>query len=170
MVLVLLFSLELSVKSQSKYGISGITFSHFVVDYSSLILAKICQDCGLRGFVGKLSMDISSQPSYIEKSAEQSAEAVKDFIDDCRGLVSHLPVHDRLVEPVVTPRFIPTCSAELLSRLGDLAMENDLWIQSHMAESKDQVAWVKETRGLEDMDIFLQVRNIESSSKKPTDS
>jgi len=102
-------------------------------------------------------MDISSHPSYIENSATASVAAAKKFIHDCRAIVSDLPIHDRLIEPVVTPRFVPTCTTELLSGLGDLATENDAWIQSHMSESKDQVAWVKETRGLDDMDIFVQV-------------
>ncbi|KAJ7928059.1 Metallo-dependent hydrolase, partial [Mycena leptocephala] len=69
---------------------------------------------GLRAFVGKLSMDISSRPSYKELSAQASLDAAHSFVEKCRGLTASLPTHERLVEPVLTPRFVPTCSDELL--------------------------------------------------------
>ncbi|KIJ54214.1 hypothetical protein M422DRAFT_25158 [Sphaerobolus stellatus SS14] len=147
---------DVLVKRLIEHGTGAVLFFGTIKKESNLILAKICQKYGLRGFIGKLSMDISSHPSYVESSPKDSATAAKEFIDECKNLVSHLPVHERLVEPVITPRFVPTCTMELLSRLGQLASENDVWVQSHMAESKDQVAWVRSTRGLEDMDVFIQ--------------
>ena len=42
----------------------------------------------------------------------------------------------------VTPRFVPTCTWELLRGLGDLAAETPVWVQSHVAENVDEVAWV----------------------------
>ena len=41
-----------------------------------------------------------------------------------------------LVQPVVTPRFKPSCSEKLLEELGKLAKEmGDVHIQSHIAEN-----------------------------------
>ncbi|CAK5284070.1 unnamed protein product [Mycena citricolor] len=105
---------------------------------TNLILAQVMQEAGIRAFVGKLSMDISSRPSYQESSADASYN------------------HERLVEPVLTPRFVPTCSAELLTGLGELSQAENLKIQSHMAESLDQVEYVRKERGDEDMNIFEQ--------------
>ncbi|TFK39051.1 Metallo-dependent hydrolase [Crucibulum laeve] len=121
---------------------------------TNLILAEVMQEAGIRAFVGKLSMDISSRPTYVEVSAEASLSAASSFADQCRLLVSHLPPSERRVEPVLTPRFVPTCSDEVLSGLGELSESKDLRIQSHLAEAHDQVEWVRSTRGAEDIDVF----------------
>jgi guanine deaminase len=70
------------------------------------------------------------------------------------SLTAPLPAHERLVHPVLTPRFVPVCSDELLSSLGDLARERNLMVQSHMCESRDQMEWVRSTRGKEDEAVF----------------
>ena len=40
--------------------------------------------------------------------------------------------------PIVTPRFAPSCSAELLGGLGKLARERDLPIQTHISENPSE--------------------------------
>merc|ERR1740130_2085847 len=50
----------------------------------------------------------------------------------------------KLVSPVITPRYIPTCSLSLLRRLGQLAKKHDCHIQSHISESEDEVAFVQQ--------------------------
>jgi guanine deaminase len=72
-------------------------------------------------------------------------------------MVSHLPAHRRLIEPVITPRFVPTCSDDLLEGLGKLSETECLRIQSHLAEAHDQVEWVRQTRGTEDIEVFHRV-------------
>lgn len=129
------------------------------------------QAAGLRAFVGKLSMDIDiSSPqdhsgetgtaaanTYIEPSARESLESAKSFIKRCQNLTAHLPPSHRLVEPVLTPRFTPTCSNELLTGLGEISADQGVKIQSHLAEAKDQVEWVRAERGMEDIDVFHTV-------------
>jgi guanine deaminase len=115
------------------------------------------QAAGLRAFVGKLSMDISSRPSYIEASAQESLSAAESFVKNCHALVSHLPKHRRLVEPVITPRFVPSCSDDLLAGLGAMSQAKSLRIQSHLAEAHDQIEWVKRERGVDDIEIFDRV-------------
>jgi guanine deaminase len=44
----------------------------------------------------------------------------------------------------ITPRFVPSCSETLLRGAGELAASYpDVWIQSHVAENKDEIAWVR---------------------------
>ncbi|KAH7908832.1 Metallo-dependent hydrolase [Hygrophoropsis aurantiaca] len=121
---------------------------------TNIILAEEMQNAGIRAFVGKLSMDISSRPSYVESSSEDSLASAQKFVAECRNLVSQFPPHRRLVEPVITPRFIPTCSNDLLSGLGALSEKESLRIQSHLAEAHEAVEWVKQERGIEDFDAF----------------
>jgi cytosine/adenosine deaminase-related metal-dependent hydrolase len=48
-----------------------------------------------------------------------------------------------LVMPCITPRFVPTCSSEIMQKLGDLAKKYALPVQSHMSESLNEIEWVK---------------------------
>lgn len=49
-----------------------------------------------------------------------------------------------LVTPVVTPRFVPSCTREMLQALGDLSRQQGLPVQSHLSESHGEVTWVRE--------------------------
>ncbi|KLT42640.1 putative hydrolase [Cutaneotrichosporon oleaginosum] len=121
---------------------------------ANLILAKACQDAGVRGYIGKLSMDQSPRSTYGEASPAESLANLHAFLDSMATLTSPLAPHERLVQPVLTPRFVPVCSDALLSSLGALAAERNLMIQSHMCESRDQMAWVHATRGRKDEHVF----------------
>lgn len=48
------------------------------------------------------------------------------------------------VLPVITPRFVPTCSALLMTGLSELALKYGLPIQSHMSESVGEIQWVQD--------------------------
>ncbi|KAJ3777954.1 hypothetical protein FB446DRAFT_762103 [Lentinula raphanica] len=120
---------------------------------TNLILAEEMQSVGIRAFVGKVSMDISSRPTYVEPSSSVAIDAAREFGEKLDQNNSHSRAL-KLVHPVITPRFVPTCSDELLQGLGGLSDEKGWRIQSHMAESSDQVEWVKKERGEDDIPIF----------------
>jgi guanine deaminase len=45
----------------------------------------------------------------------------------------------------ITPRFAPTCSDAQMRGMGELAAKySDVWIQSHVSENADEIAWVRE--------------------------
>jgi guanine deaminase len=64
-------------------------------------------------------------PDYIEATAS-SLSSTRTFIEEMRRFVAHLPPHAQIVQPVVTPRLVPTCSLELLKGLAELAKEEDV--------------------------------------------
>ena len=87
-------------------------------------------------------MDRNSPESYVEPSAAAAVASAERFVSAvlregalCAG---------GLVTPVVTPRFVPTCSAELMAGLGDVAARHGVPVQSHLAESEAEIAWVRE--------------------------
>jgi len=125
-----------------------------IKEETNLILAETMQRIGIRAFIGKLSMDISTRSTYVEPTHSESISSARSFIDRVRALTSHLPDHARLVEPVLTPRFVPTCSDALLLGLGELAEQTGVRVQSHLAEARDQMKDVQETRGMSDLEIF----------------
>ena len=60
-----------------------------------------------------------------------------------------------LVEPVVTPRFVPCCTESLLQDLGALAEKHGVLIQSHAVESVDCLDCVAEMHpGSNEVEIF----------------
>ncbi|KAH9850120.1 Metallo-dependent hydrolase [Lenzites betulinus] len=138
-----------------EHGTGAVLLFGTIKTETNLILARVMQEAGVRAFVGKLSMDISSRPTYIEASASASLDAAEAFCARCDEAFSTLPMHERLVQPVLTPRFVPTCSKGLLSSLGDLSERTGVRIQSHMAEAHDQVQHVLSEHGEDDMDVFL---------------
>jgi guanine deaminase len=105
---------------------------------SSLILADVVEKAGQRAYIGKVCMDCNSPDFYVEESAGTSAAETVAFVQEMLARAS-----DRIL-PVVTPRFVPTCTSELMGKLGDIAKENDIPIQSHLSESFAECEWVKE--------------------------
>jgi guanine deaminase len=113
------------------------------------LLMDLVSQAGQRAFVGKVCMDRNSPDNYCETMAESLAGnvAVADYVD---GKLSH-----RLVKPIVTPRFAPTCTPELMTKLGDFAGERNLLIQTHCSENAGECAWVKELHP--DCDSYVAV-------------
>ncbi|TRM10594.1 guanine deaminase [Lentibacillus cibarius] len=110
---------------------------------ASYLLAEICADQGQRGLVGKVVADDPQQnPDYYRDSDAATALAeTEEFILDVKELAKKTK---QGVYPVVTPRFIPSCTDEALQGLGELAAKYDTHIQSHCSESDWEHGHVKE--------------------------
>lgn len=116
---------------------------------SSLDLAAICLHRGQRAWVGRVAMDHPGQcPDYYrDASARAGIDATRRFIAAVRAL----PGNERtLVRPIVTPRFIPSCTDELLEGLGRLAAECGCLVQTHCSESDWAHDFVRSRMGISD--------------------
>lgn len=104
----------------------------------TLILMDLLEKAGLVGFVGKVNMNRNSPPALTEPDAALAADETRRFIKDAakRG-------YSR-IKPIITPRFVPSCTAELLEALGQLRQEYDLPVQSHLSENPGEVELVRE--------------------------
>ena len=119
---------------------------------ASLLLAEICGAKGQRAYVGKVNMDRNSPPDYVETTAD-SVSLTREFLDRFKIVRRKYP----LVQPIITPRFAPTCSPELLSRLGEVVRSFDsndnsnpkekLFVQTHLSENKEETEWVEQLFG-----------------------
>lgn len=107
---------------------------------------------GQRAYIGKVCLDQHAPQGYIETTKE-AVERTEAFIQYCQS-----QEQPELLVPVVTPRFLPTCSPALLQQLGDLARRYNVPVQSHISESLDEVAFVKSLyqRDVADTEIFDQ--------------
>ena len=101
---------------------------------ASFLLAQLCADKGQRGLVGKVVMDDKEEnPEYYrDESTEAALADTESFIQQVLELNK---TTKQGVYPVVTPRFIPSCTDEALAGLGELAKKYDTHIQSHCSES-----------------------------------
>jgi guanine deaminase len=101
---------------------------------ASLLLAQTCADKGQRGLVGKVVMDDPEQNPENYRDADTNTALVdtEEFILAVKELAK---TTKQGVYPVVTPRFIPSCTDEALEGLGKLAAKHDTHIQSHCSES-----------------------------------
>lgn len=109
---------------------------------SSFLLASICAEKGQRGLVGKVVMDDHKQnPEYYRDPDTASALAdTEEFILAVQDLAKKTK---QGVYPVVTPRFIPSCTDEALRGLSALATKYNTYIQSHCSESNWEHEFVK---------------------------
>ena len=90
---------------------------------------------GLRMMGGKVLQDRHS-PDGVRDQTEQS-------LRDCEALIRRWHGRDRLGY-AITPRFAPSCSDAQMQGAAELARRHpDTWIQSHVAENKDEVRWVR---------------------------
>lgn len=97
---------------------------------------EIARERGLRFITGKVLQDRHS-PDGVRDETEQSLVDTEALIRRWHGV-------DRLGY-AITPRFAPTSSEAQLRGAGELAAKYpDVWIQSHVAENRDEVAWVAE--------------------------
>lgn len=101
---------------------------------ASLLLAEICAGKGQRGLVGKVVMDDPGQNPEFYRDADTHTALVdtEEFIVAVQELAKSTK---QGVYPVVTPRFIPSCTDEALKGLGELAAKYDAYVQSHCSES-----------------------------------
>lgn len=89
----------------------------------------------LRLITGKCLMDRHS-PHGVRDETEQSLIDSESLIQRWHGV-------DRLGY-AITPRFVPSCSDAQLRGAGELAAKYpSVWVQSHVAENLEEIAWVK---------------------------
>ncbi len=101
------------------------------------VLVDAISNTGQRAFIGKVCMDINSPENYCE-STEENVNGTLELIEYIKSL------RNELIAPVITPRFAPTCSSELMNELGEIAVSGHHHIQTHISENKGEVAWVRE--------------------------
>lgn len=103
---------------------------------STKLLLDMFMESGLGAYVGKVNMD--------RNTAEYLTEDTTTSIIDTEEILKEYMNKSYLVKPIITPRFAPTCSEELLGSLGNLAVDYKIPVQSHLSENRAEVKWVRE--------------------------
>lgn len=105
---------------------------------TSNLLADICLQRGQRALVGRVCMNALSPDYYRDASVEAA-------LADTRASIAYIRSIDpsgAIVQPIITPRFAPACTADCLEQLGDLHRETKAHIQTHISENKSEIQLV----------------------------
>lgn len=94
---------------------------------------EVAREMGIRAKIGMTMMDRNSPPNLLQSTdyaLTNSFELAEKWQDPMLGYI-------------FTPRFAPTCSADLMREVAGYAAAHDSFIQTHLSENSDEIAWVK---------------------------
>ena len=114
-----------------------VAFSSLHVEGTLLLMDKL-ERIGIRGYVGKVNMDRNSPDTLREESAEKAAENTEKWLEECEKR------NYKYIKPILTPRFVPSCTDELMEKLSLIRKKWRLPVQSHLSENMGEVEFVKE--------------------------
>ncbi|KAJ1957568.1 hypothetical protein IWQ62_005061 [Dispira parvispora] len=150
-----------AVKTLIQHGTTTAVYYGTIFTDTCCDLVDIVRQNGQRAWVGKVNMDRNSPQYYVEDTQQSLDETerfiryVQDTTPSPLDLISSTDsatasvVSDQddvaslpLVMPVITPRFVGSCSSKLMQGLADMAVKYQLPVQSHLSENLAEVAWV----------------------------
>ena len=98
---------------------------------------QVAETSGIRCIMGKVMMDRHAPEGLLETttaSLSASLELCKTWHGRDGGRLQY----------AFTPRFAPTCTRELLAGVGRAAASTGAYVQTHLSENLQELAWVKE--------------------------
>ena len=101
---------------------------------ATIYLMEKLEKLGMKGNVGKVNMDRNCPDSL----KENTNKSIKNTIAWIEKTISF-----KNVKPIITPRFIPSCTDDLMKGLSDLVSKYNLPVQSHLNENRSEIQWVK---------------------------
>ena len=102
---------------------------------ATVLLMELMEETGLVSYVGKVNMDREASEALIEESAEASAYNTFGWINSINNKFQN-------TKPILTPRFIPCCTDELMEELKQIQMTYGIPVQSHLSESPGEIEFV----------------------------
>ena len=104
---------------------------------ATLLLMEMLEKSGLITYVGKVSMDRNAPAPLCEESPAVAEAAVEKWLKTSLKKYKN-------TKPMLTPRFIPSCTDDLLTSLGRFQKKYHVPVQSHLSENLSEIAWVLE--------------------------
>jgi guanine deaminase len=122
---------ESAIENVINSGTTHIVFFSSIHEEATKLLMNLCHEKGLTAYVGKVNMDRNSSVALTEDT-DESIRITKALLDYEVGEV----------KSIVTPRFVPSCTKELMTELGTFA-SNGYPVQTHISENENEIEWVK---------------------------
>lgn len=134
------------------HGTTTAVYFSSVHGEATAVLAETCASLGQRAYVGRVAMDhpTGTPDFYRDLDAPTGLEASRRSIAE----IASIDAGRGLVRPIITPRFAPACTDELLTGLGRLADETGVTVQTHCSESNWHHAYAFERFGMSDTEAL----------------
>jgi guanine deaminase len=141
------------VSSLLAHGTTSAVYFATIHQEATRALADICLRLGQRAFIGKVAMDNEDQcpDFYRDADATAALDGTRAFVDYVLSMPGN---DDGLIRPVITPRFIPSCTDAVLSGLGQMAETYGCHVQTHCSESDWEHGYVLERTGKRDTEAL----------------
>lgn len=103
---------------------------------ATMKLMDLLEKSGIVSYVGLVLMNRNS-PDYLRlKDDKDTLKMMEEYILESKKYQNTFPI--------ITPRFTPSCTKELMKGLGELRKKYNVTVQSHIDENPSELIWVKE--------------------------
>ena len=103
---------------------------------ATIMLMDMLEEAGIKAYVGKVNMDRNS-PEFLTEDTLKSKEDTIEWLEDTKDRYKN-------IKPISTPRFIPSCTDNLMEEIKQINNIYNIPVQSHLSENKSEIEWVAE--------------------------
>ena len=103
---------------------------------ATIMLMDMVEEAGIKAYVGKVNMDRNS-PEFLTEDTLKSKEDTIEWLEDTKDRYKN-------IKPILTPRFIPSCTDNLMEEIKQINNIYNIPVQSHLSENKSEIEWVAE--------------------------
>nr|WP_295675077.1 amidohydrolase family protein [uncultured Intestinibacter sp.] len=103
---------------------------------ATIMLMDMLEEAGIKAYVGKVNMDRNS-PEFLKEDTLKSKEDTIEWLEDTKDRYKN-------IKPILTPRFIPSCTDNLMEEIKQINNIYNIPVQSHLSENKSEIEWVAE--------------------------
>lgn len=101
---------------------------------ATIMLMDLLEQAGIKAYVGKVNMDRNS-PEFLIEDTLKSKEDTIEWLEETKDRYKH-------IKPILTPRFIPSCTNNLMEEITQINNIYNIPIQSHLSENTSEIEWV----------------------------
>lgn len=106
-------------------------------------------ESGIRAISGKVMMDHGTEvPLALQESTEKSLQDSVDLLTKWHGAA------DGRIQYAFGPRFVVSCTEQLLTGVRDLSAQYNVLVHTHASENREEIAIVEAERGMRNV-IYL---------------
>ncbi|MBU5336413.1 amidohydrolase family protein [Intestinibacter bartlettii] len=103
---------------------------------ATIMLMDLLEEAGIKAYVGKVNMDRNA-PEFLTEDTEKSKEDTIDWLEETKDRYEN-------IKPILTPRFIPSCTNNLMTEINKINDKYNIPVQSHLSENPSEIEWVAE--------------------------
>ncbi|WP_020614912.1 5'-deoxyadenosine deaminase [Paenibacillus daejeonensis] len=110
---------------------------------------RAIEESGIRAIAGKVMMDYGTEvPVRLQEQTEQSLQESVELLERWHGR------DNGRIQYAFSPRFVVSCTEELLVGVRDLSRQYGVKVHTHAAENRGEIALVEQERGMRNV-VYL---------------